>query len=81
MNHEVQSKWIWINALIFGLLAGLIKAIFFPYPEYNPPAIYPMVLAFLITALLWWWLIMRSDRMTILRGGIIGAVAGCSLLF
>ena len=76
MSDKFQPKWIWISSLVFGLLAGLTKAVFFPYPEFNPPAIYPALVAFLITALLWWWLITKSERLTTLRGGIIGAIVG-----
>lgn len=75
MVDKFRSKWIIISSLVFGVFAGLIKVAFFPYPEYNPPAIYPAFIAFLITAF-WWGLIIRSERITMLRGGIVGALVG-----
>jgi len=76
MDDKFRSKWIWISSLVFGVFAGLIKAAFFPYPEYTPPAIYPASIAFFITALLWSLLIARNERATIIRGGTVGAIVG-----
>jgi len=64
-----------ISSLVFGIIAGLIKVAFFPYPEYNPPAIYPAVIAFSITAYLW-WVIISNERLSLFWGGIIGTIVG-----
>ena len=76
MPHTHSSKWIWISSAIFGLITGLVKTIVFPYPEYNPPAIYPAIIAFPTTALFWSWLISRSNRPSLVRGGLVGAIVG-----
>ena len=76
MPHGNSSKWIWISSAIFGLITGLVKTIVFPYPGTNPPAIYPAIVAFLATALFWWLLISRSNRPTLVRGGLVGAIVG-----
>ena len=76
VGDRIRSKWLWISSLTFGVFAGLIKAIFIPYPEYNPPAIYPAMVAFLLAAIFWWRLIVKSDRVTFLRGGSVGGIVG-----
>ena len=78
MGDRIRSKWLWISSLTFGVFAGLIKAIFIPYPEYNPPAIYPALVAFLLAAIFWWRLIVKSDRVTFLRGGSVGGDRGAA---
>lgn len=47
-----------------------------PYPEFNPPAIYPAIVAFVIAAPTWWWIVVRKDRPTLMRGGTAGAIVG-----
>jgi hypothetical protein len=76
MSVKFRIQWIWISSLVFGGFAGLFKAVFFPYPEFNPPAIYPTLVAFLLTFLLWRWLIKKRERGQMLRGGIVGAIVG-----
>jgi len=71
-----MRKWIWINALVFGAIAGLFKLAFFPFPEYNPPAIYPAFIAFLLTVLFWGWLLGESEHVAFFRAGIVGALVG-----
>jgi hypothetical protein len=71
-----QLRWI-VAGLVFGISAGLLKIIFFPSPEYDPPAIYPAIIAFLISALLW-RIIPRIENTILLTfyGGIAGAIVG-----
>ena len=72
-----RMKWILTSSLVFGISAGLLKAIFFPYPEYNPPAIYPAVLAALLSAVLWGFIPrIESTPLLIIWGGTAGAVVG-----
>lgn len=68
--------WIWIAGALFALIAGLIKALLYPWPEYNPPAIYPMVTAFAIAVTLWSRIVMRRGTVTVLSGVFVGAVVG-----
>jgi hypothetical protein len=76
LDAQFQSRWVWISSLVFGGFALLFKAILFPYPLYNPPAVLPGFVAFLLTVLLWSSLLPRSGRAMLLRGGIVGAAVG-----
>lgn len=76
MSETYRSRWIWISSLVFGITAGLLKLAFFPYPEYNPPAIYPAFTAFLFTTLLWRWLVEKCEQVSVFRGGMLGIIVG-----
>jgi hypothetical protein len=75
-NGTLGSRWILISSLIFGAFAGFVKAVFLPYPDFNPPAIFPALVAFFLAALFWWWLVERGGRPTPRRGGLAGGLVG-----
>ena len=74
--HSHSSNRVFISSVIFAFLAGLIKAVFFPSPEWNPPFIFPMLTAFLVTAFFWWLLVGRRYRTNLAWGAIAGAIIG-----
>ena len=68
--------WGWVAGAVFGLSAGLTKRLLYPAPDFNPPALYVSVSAFLLAAVFWWLVIVREGSITIRRGFIAGACIG-----
>jgi hypothetical protein len=69
-------NWTWISSSVFALLAGLLKAILFPAPQWNPPFVFTMITAFGVSALAWWLLFLRPQETTLPRGLIAGMLVG-----
>jgi hypothetical protein len=69
-----SSSTIWLCGLVFSLLAALLKVLYFP--DFNPSLLWHMLIAFLIASILWYWLMARRDKVTVLRAGSIGALIG-----
>lgn len=65
---------IWLSGLAFSILAALLKMLFFPH--LNPSILWHMLVAFLIAIILWYWLMARRDRVTVIWAAIIGALIG-----
>jgi hypothetical protein len=70
------ARLLWISSSAFALLAGLFKASLFPARQWNPPFIFPMITAFGLTVLVWWLLILRSRKITLVRGLSAGMLIG-----
>ena len=65
-----------ISGIVFGLIAGLAKAVIFPAPTWNPPFIFPMLTAFFAAVFFWWALVERSGKTTSGRGLVAGGLVG-----
>lgn len=74
--RDARHSQVWIAPLAFGLLAFLAKLIFFPGPQFNPPAAYAFVSGALTGALLWCLLITGPGIISLPRGAIAGLLVG-----
>jgi hypothetical protein len=75
-DARLSLTWAAIAGGAGALVAGLFKAVVFPSPAYNPPLLYPVLVAFGLAAPLWFWLRPPVARRPLLRGALVGAVAG-----
>jgi hypothetical protein len=73
-SFDSSSSVIWLCGLVFSLLAALLKVLYFPH--FNPSFLWHMLIAFLIASILWYWLMARRDKITMIRAGSIGALIG-----
>lgn len=60
----------------FGLAAFLLKAIFFPVPQFNPPAGHLLLSGILCGSLAWYVFAVRSGPVSLSRGFLAGSIAG-----
>ena len=74
LSFHLPSSVIWLGGLVFSLLAALLKVLYFPH--FNPSFLWHMLIAFLIASILWYWLMTRRDKVTVLWAGSIGALIG-----
>jgi len=73
-SFHLSTSAIWLCGLVFSILAALLKMLFFPH--FNPSIFWHMLVAFLIAIVLWYWLVAKRDKITIIRAGSIGALIG-----
>ena len=73
-SFHSSTRAIWLCGLVFSILAALLKMFFFP--QFNPSILWHVIIAFLIAVVLWYELVARRDRVTVIRAGSIGALIG-----
>jgi multisubunit Na+/H+ antiporter MnhE subunit len=73
-SFHSYSTAIWLCGLIFSVLAALLKMFF--SPQFNPSILWHTFIAFFIATVLWYWLVARSNNVTVIRAGSIGALIG-----
>jgi hypothetical protein len=73
-SFHLSTSAFWLCGLVFGILAALLKMLFFLH--FNPSILWHMLVAFLIAIALWYWLVARRDKVTVVWTGSIGALIG-----
>jgi hypothetical protein len=69
-----QARWAWLAAAAFAVLALALKLLL--WRIHAPSALFGAVAAFLITAVLWAWLMLAQAGVTSSRGAFVGALVG-----
>lgn len=67
---------ILLTAFVFGAVSFLAKMLLFPAPQYNPPAVYAFLSAFLVASILWYAVISLVEKISVLWGFTTGLAIG-----
>ena len=71
-----SSLWTLIAGATFGLVAFLLKAIFFPAPQFNPSPGHLILAGGLSGSIVWYLVVARIPAASTSRGVLAGSIAG-----